>query len=414
MSYFNNQRVWALSDVARAAKRAIEERCTQELYVQAEIAKLNYFTYSGHCYPDLVEKKDGKVVAQFRGVIWKSTYDRIAKHFLEATNEELRAGISVLCLAKVRYDVEYGISLQISDVVPEFSLGEMARLRQETIRKLRSEGVFDANKCHALPLLPRHIAVISVETSKGYADFIKELSQSKFPPHTYLFAAMLQGDGAIASISEQLGKIAALESCFDAVVIVRGGGGDVGLSAYDHYDLARSVTACPLPVLVGVGHAENVTVVDMVAFQTFTTPTAVGAFLVGKIQAFADAIFSAQRRVVTSTEARLAKAADAVRLYGRALTSASAVPVARGKNALANFSHRLESSTHTLTNTRHDQLRLMSEKVRLLDPQQILQRGYSMTLKNGKIVTDSSSLVAGDVLDNVFAAGHVHSQVLEN
>jgi exodeoxyribonuclease VII large subunit len=413
-NYFGNQRVWALSDVARAAKRAIEERCVQELYVQAEIAKLNHFTYSGHCYPDLVEKKDGKVVAQFRGVIWKSSYDRITKRFLELTGEELRAGMSILCLAKVRYDMEYGISLQISDVVPEFSLGEMARLRQETIRRLRSEGLFDANKRHALPLLPRHIAVISVETSNGYADFLKELSRSKFPPQTYLFAAILQGNGAIAAIGDQLSRIAALKDNFDAVVIVRGGGGDVGLSAYDHYDLARSVAACPLPVLAGIGHAENVTVVDMVAFQTFITPTAVGTFLVGKIQAFAEAILGAQRRVVASAEARLSKAGDAVRLCGRALTNASARSVVQGKNALENFSHRFENKVHTLTGAQHDQLRLMAEKVRLLDPQKILQRGYSMTLKNGKIVADSRSLAAGDVLESVFAAGRVHSQVLED
>ncbi|MCL2416373.1 MAG: exodeoxyribonuclease VII large subunit [Bacteroidales bacterium] len=362
---YNDRKVYSLSDVAQSLKGVIEQNYVRDFYVKAEISKLNYYPHSGHCYPDLVEKSGGRITAQLRSTIWSSDYFRIQKKFEEVTGNSLSDGLQVLCLARVTFHPSYGLSLHIKDVVPEYSLGELAKAKQETIAQLQKDGVFNLNKTLAFPLLPKHIAVVSVSTSKGYEDFMSIMKQAPHPISTYLFPALLQGDGAILSISEQLKKIATMHEHFDAAVIVRGGGGDVGLSCYDNYGLASLVANFPLPVITGIGHSTNVTVSEMVAYYAAITPTDTANFLLEKQLSFADKLEYFQ-------------------------------------NNIAGFAGQ------TLTLARQN-IQLTKEKIRLLDPKNILKRGFSLTTKNGKLVKSSKGLKQGDVLKTMFSDGEATS-----
>ena len=282
---FNGHPVYTLSEIALSLHNVIERTYPQPYFIKAEILKLNYYPHSGHCYPELVEKEGEKVKAEIRGIIWSSQFQQINERFKRITGEPLRENINILCLAKIEYSPKHGLALHIQDIDPSFTLGELMRNRAECIEKLKREGVFDSNRKLQLPLLPKRIAIISVETSKGYSDFITTLTQNKegFRFETELFPSILQGEKAITGITSQLSVIASRQEEFDCVVIVRGGGGDVGLSCYDDYQLARGVATFPLPILTGIGHSTNLTVVDMVAHTHKITPTDV-AFTI--LQAF--------------------------------------------------------------------------------------------------------------------------------
>ena len=257
------QKYYSLGELTGSIRKVIAKAYTSAYWVKTEIAKLNFYPYSGHCYPDLVEKQNNKVVAQIRSTIWSGTFDAITKKFRQATGENLSEGMTVLFLVRVVYHEQHGLSLNILDVEPSFTLGEMAREKQQAIQRLKKEGLFDLNKQLAFPLLPKNIAVISVETSKGYHDFLNILQNNRYGYHfeQTLFPALLQGEGAVKSIVQQLKAIAHYTGRFDVVVIIRGGGGDVGLSAYNNYTLAKEVAGFPLPVITGIGHATNETVI---------------------------------------------------------------------------------------------------------------------------------------------------------
>ncbi|MDY5969012.1 MAG: exodeoxyribonuclease VII large subunit, partial [Bacteroidales bacterium] len=248
--------ILSLSQVAQAVERTIQRDYPYSFLVHAEISKLNRYKYSGHCYPDLVEKKDGMVVAQMRAMIWERDYVRINKAFLDVLHEPLGEGIEVQCRARLSFDCVRGLSLVISDIDPTVSLGYMEREKRLCIERLKKEGLFRLNKERVLPLLPMRIAIISVDTSKGYCDFINTLKNDthKFRFSTQLFVSLLQGDKASREIRNALDRIAQKQERFDCVAIIRGGGGDVGLGCYNDYDLCRAIATYPLPILTGIGH----------------------------------------------------------------------------------------------------------------------------------------------------------------
>src|SRR5690606_37001676 len=263
------EKIFTLSQVAGSIKKTLTERYTSSFWVKAEMNKLNHYSHSGHCYPDLVEKNNGKVIAEMRSVLWKGDYLRINNRFVDLLQEPLKDGITVLMLVNISFDAVYGVSLRIIDIDPSFSLGELAREKQETINRLRNENLLQANKKLRFPLLPKRLAIISVETSKGLADFLKIINGN---PWGYkfeysLFPALLQGDKAVQSIRNQLENIRINQHNFDALAIIRGGGGDIGLACYNDYLLSRDLAQFPLPVLTGIGHATNETVSEMVAYQ---------------------------------------------------------------------------------------------------------------------------------------------------
>ena len=270
-----------LLDLQRMVRATLESRFRDPLWISAEISELKV-NRSGHCYLNLVEKgaTDGAPRAEARAVIWKSAYLPMASMFEAATGATLRAGLRVLVRVVVTYHEIYGFSLQIIDIDPRYTLGEIERRRRETIARLQQDGVWDMNRELELPRPTLRIAIVSSDTAAGYQDFMNELGRSTYRFQTTLFRSLMQGDAAEESIVAALKDIAQREEDFDVVVIIRGGGSTSDLALFDSYLIASYVAQFPLPIFSGIGHDKDVSVVDMVAHTSLKTPTAVATKLV--------------------------------------------------------------------------------------------------------------------------------------
>lgn len=276
---------FTLKQVAESIRKTIAERYSRTYWVTAEMHKLNA-TRKGHCYPELVQKEDGQIVVEMRGTIWKQQFERIQKRFAEVVKEPLRDGLELLFLVKITYHPLYNIGLEIIDIDPNYTLGALQRERQETLDRLNKEGLLNANQQVKMALLPKRLAIISQADSKGYSDFVTLLNghPKRYHFDTFLFEATLQGDAAIQSISAQLERIRKVKHHFDAVVIIRGGGGEIGMHCYNNYELAKAIATFPLPVLTGIGHSTNLTVCEMIAYRNGITPSDMAYFLIGILE----------------------------------------------------------------------------------------------------------------------------------
>jgi exodeoxyribonuclease VII large subunit len=439
------RKVFSLFELTKSIESVIGKAYQRSYWIRAEIAKLNFYPKSGHCYPDLVEKENGHTMAQIRATIWAGPFQSISRKFLEVTREPLSDGMKVLFLASVNFHPTHGLTLQISDIDPSFSLGEMARERNESIAKLKKEGLFDLNRGLPFPVLPQRIAIISVETSKGFHDFMQTIANNEggFQLFTMLFPALLQGAGAITSIRQQLARIKKVIHHFDVVIIIRGGGGDVGLSSFDHYTLASAVASFSLPVITGIGHATNQTVVELVAHSNKITPTEVAYFLLERFQLFAERVDEAETYIMNFAEnfltqhnQELGLLADRMNsrtlslmaghhyrlnrsglllereLKSRAhqqklhlkqlsdwLNGASRQLFARDRIAIQSFGQHLEKELPRFLSSATRQVELLEQKNQLLDPVNVLKRGFSITTRQGKSVRDAAQLKAGEEIE---------------
>ena len=454
---FNNHTVYSLSDVAMSIHKMIERTYTRPYYIKAEILKLNYYPYSGHCYPELVEREGNTIKTEMRAIIWSTNFKDINRRFEQITGEPLKENIRILCLATIQFSPKHGLALHIEDIEPTYTLGEMVKNRQEVIARLKKEGLFERNRNLPMPLLPKRVAVISVETSKGYSDFMQTLQQNEYGYRfrTELFPSILQGDKAITGIMGRLGEIAMRQDDFDVAVIVRGGGGDVGMSCYDDYELTRSVATFPLPVLTGIGHSTNLTVTDMVAHAHFITPTDVAFSLLAAFRHFDEQVDDAVSRIVqrvqqqitdcrqemlkveASLQYKLPKALDwhrsnladtyknlvfktkefmtsqnfRLRELMREAGNETQLQLQRSRQHLVTVEERLPRECRALLKRKTRDITAMEEKLQLLSPENVLKRGYSITLKDGKAVTDAAVLAQGDSLVTRFYRGEVRSKV---
>ena len=452
-----NRKIYSLLEVSLGIRSAVAAAFPSYLWVKAEIAKLNFYPKSGHCYPDLVDKQNGIVKAQTRANIWSGQFVQINQKFRSVTGEPLKDGLKILFLARVGYHEKYGLALNIVDVEPSFTLGEMAREKQLTIERLKKEGVFDENKNRPFPLLPKRIAVISVETSKGYSDFMNIVHDNNwsYKFDYQLFPALLQGEGAVRSIGEQLKEIRKQQENFDVVAIIRGGGGDVGLNAYDNYSLAKAVAVFPLPVIAGIGHSTNETVVQMVAFANKITPTEAGHFLIQQFHNFAvrmdsavDKLHRSSGKIVEGekqklnhlvrffevhTKNLLSHEEISLNLIGKSLEKNVAFSIQEAGKQLRTISSgllykpiqstkdqqlKLDSMSRflgvharqRLMNSKN-KLEIMQEKLELLKPENVLKRGYSITYYNNKAITDTSMLGVGETLHTKLLHGSVDVKI---
>jgi exodeoxyribonuclease VII large subunit len=380
---------FSLREVALEIQQTLQERHSGWIWVKAEINKLNLYPHSGHSYPELVEKQDGKVIAQMRANLWKDDFNRINRTFLEVLKEPLKDGILVLLQARVTFDPVYGLALRILDIDPSYSLGELEREKQQTIATLKKEGIFEQNKAAFLPLLPQRVAVISVETSKGYADFKKVIGQNPWGYHFFmmLFPALLQGDQAAGQIIAQLRRIRRAATHFDLVAIIRGGGGDVGLSCYNSLELAREVAQFPLPVMTGIGHSTNETVTEMVSYRNAITPTELADLLIQKFHNFSVPVKEAEKTLGT------------IVLH---LLSAKRTELSGMQALLA-----LATQRHLLKEKR--EIEHLETTVRLTDPVHVLKRGYSITLKDGRPVTSPAQVLSGEEIETRLYEGTIRS-----
>lgn len=273
-----------LYDLQRMVRTTIEGRFMEPLWVSAEISELKV-NRSGHCYLNLVEKgdSDGAPRAEARGVIWRTTYATLDTAFHRATGIHLAAGIRVLVRVGVSYHEVYGFSLHIVDIDPSYTLGEVERRRRETIARLKSDGVWDMNRELVMASPTLRIAIISSATAAGYQDFMRELRRCPYRFEVTLFESLMQGDAAEHSVVAALDAIAMREEEFDAVAIIRGGGSTSDLALFDSYIIASHVAQFPLPIISGIGHDKDISIVDMVAHTMCKTPTAVATHFVERI-----------------------------------------------------------------------------------------------------------------------------------
>lgn len=438
-----NRQIFTLKQVVSSIRKTIEERYQQAYWVKAEMHKLNLYP-SGHAFPELVQKENDKIVAQIGASIWNHNFQRINKHFMQVVKEPLKEGTTLLMQVKVAFSETFGLSLQILDIDPNYTLGELQREREETLKKLQSEGILNANQKLEFPMLPKRVAIISADTSKGLSDFMKVLNNNPwgYTFFTMLFQAYLQGDIAAPSIMEQLKRIEKVKHHFDVVVIVRGGGGEVGLSCYNNYDLCKAIATFPMPVLTGIGHSTNLTVAEMVAFRNAITPTELADFLLQTFHDFSVPVQDARKALRTysmklielhkqqfSSETRHFKSSAQLYLndsgnrlmqLSQRFKNEAKTLILRNREAISfaqkdSAAHARRLFKYELDRLQDIQLQIpqrfskqlersrfdieqMENMVRLMDPRNVLKRGYSITTVEGKTVNGSMTLKEGDVI----------------
>jgi exodeoxyribonuclease VII large subunit len=470
-----------LSALNISIRNTLQDAFPDTVWVVAEISELKE-NRNGHCYLELIEKDDlsDEIKARMRATIWSYTWRMLKAYFESTTGQIFRQGIKVLVQVSVEFHPAYGLSLNIKDIDPSYTLGDLVLRRKEIIRKLDEAGVLNMNKELSLPTVPQRIAVISSATAAGYQDFTNHLDNNpgRFYFQYELFEAFMQGNETASSIMNALSRIFIREEEFDAVVIIRGGGASVDLSSFDHFDLAYTVAQFPLPIITGIGHEKDDTIVDLVAHTRLKTPTAVAEFLISGAARFFDLLISRQQQLEKSIRDRLkleqenisdlAEAfSESVEKYlsvertrmlktGQRLQQVTSRYTYRKKDELNHIRYRLSEKILRIRQNRTASLRQMvfrlrlstrlqleksgtkvrrystdisritaarftlgrsrleelENKLRLLDPDQILKRGYSLTSQGGRILSSIDQIKDNEPLQTRFSDGIVLSKPL--
>ncbi len=404
----------SLSELLGRAGKALNKAFPGPQWIMAEILELHVNT-RGHCYLELIEKNpdNDSLVAKARATIWASKYSMLRPYFESTTGIPLKSGIKLLCQGNIELHPLYGLSINITDIDPAYTLGDLARKKQEVIAKLRSEGVMEMNKELPFPLVPQRIAVISSGTAAGYGDFMESVTENShgYLLHAFLYPAVMQGDEAPSSIMEALDAIFSSGEAYDCVVIIRGGGSKADLECFNNHDLAYYITQFPLPVLTGIGHDRDESVVDMVAARGLKTPTAVAEFLVDQLLAFdfrlsaySDSLSSLVTGAVQRQRILLEKMSGDLGHGTRGF-------LLRRKDHLEQASKRMKLAVDNLLARKNDHLSLLETRNGLVDPVMILRRGYSMTLYKGKPISGIEGIAPEDLLETRLHRGKIISKV---
>ncbi len=380
---------YTLSELCQAIEQVLQFELGDTYWVRAEIASL---TERGHCYMELVEKaKNNTVAAKVRATCWQQVYHLLSAYFATETGQTLSVGMQVLLQVEVSFHSVYGLSLNVVGIDPTFTLGDLARQRQLTILRLQEDGVMDLQRALTIPSLPRRIAVISAADAAGYGDFCHQLlsNSSGFLFRTQLFPAVMQGDQSPASIIAALEQIAYQVEQYDVVVIVRGGGATTDLRNFDDYSLAFHCANFPLPIIAGIGHTRDVSVVDMVVHTSVKTPTAAAEWLISAMQEQADRLAELQLRLQ-----RIAQHA-----------------IRKQQHQLDTLWQSLRFATQRRLHRQRAQLELWAKTIALHSPERIYRMGYTLTTVNGKIVRSIRDVQAGEQLLTHTADGVIQSEV---
>jgi exodeoxyribonuclease VII large subunit len=434
----NRESKVSLTELLGLVRDKIYEALPHAYWVVAEIAEMKVHT-AGHCYLELTgsDTPGGRVTARARATIWASKYRSLNTFFNASTGIPLRAGITILFKATVEYHELYGLSLNISDIDPAYTAGDMALRREAVIRKLTAEGVISMNAGLTLAQYPRNIAVVSSSKAAGYQDFMNHLQTN---PYGYvfnatLFEAVMQGEETEASVTGALDMIADESVRFDAVAIIRGGGSTTDLSWFDSYGIAFHVTQFPLPVLTGIGHEKDQSVTDMVAWKALKTPTAVAGFLIERTLECENRIISMAGELASAVSEALEAAGEQISSMQNRTAATARLIVRVNSDRLGYHSESLiRSYRNILTRSEADTLRLadtifrsaknsisraeihtgrLEESLRHLDPTEILRRGFTLTSRNGLIIWSAGELEPGDTITTHFEKGAVDSTVKE-
>ena len=401
-----------LRELQRRVKSALEGQFALPLWVSAEISEIKV-NYSGHCYLELVEKggDNGVPTAQARAVVWRSNYPRIAGYFEAETGQRLAAGIKILAKALVTYHELYGFSLQITDIDPSYTLGDMERQRQQTIAQLQQDGVWEMNREVPMPAVVQRVAIVSSANAAGYQDFCKELARSPYRFELTLFDAFMQGEAAEESIIEALCNVAARPEKFDAVVLIRGGGSRSDLNCFNAYRLCAHVAQFPLPVVTGIGHDKDTSVADMVAHTALKTPTAVAGWLVermtqaeGWLDYAALQLHDATKAAMHASEVRLERlTGDLRQMSGDLLT--------RQRLRAEHLSALLPEAVRNFLARQATRLDNAAELIAGRSPERILRLGFAVVRTGGKAVVSARDVRKGDALEIEVADGTIHGAV---
>lgn len=429
----------SLLELNNRVKGAVLNAFPETCWVRAEMSDVRTNAASGHCYLEFVEKNaiTGQLVAKARGSIWAKTFRMLKPYFEMETGQLFASGLKVLVKVSVEFHELYGYSLTVLDIDPAYTLGDMIRKRLEIIRQLKEEGVFTLNKELPFPTLPKRIAVITSPTAAGYEDFLNQLANNKagYPFYTKLFPALMQGERTEASVIAALDRVYRYADCFDVVVIIRGGGATSDLNSFDSYLLAANCAQFPLPIITGIGHERDDTILDLVAHTRMKTPTAVAEFLIGQMDKAAAEVNDLQQAVCRRATDILSKQKNFLQLLGSRLPALAVNRIERSRAALQRIGIQLPTDAHAFLNRWASNLEAMQVRlanratnslaertrfiqlteqfIKMASPAYVLKRGYSLTLKDGKIVKQAAGLVAGDELVTRFADGEVRSTILK-
>lgn len=393
---------------------ALQEALPERYWVRAEVSEARIHP-SGHCYLELIEKEEstGRTVAKARATIWATTFRLLRPWFEQSTGQLFTSGIKILVLVSPVFHELYGYSLTIHDIDPTYTLGDAARRRAAILQQLRDEGVADMNKELVWPPLPQRFAIISSPSAAGYGDFMNQLQNNPYGYRVYtaLFPASMQGEQTERSIIEALDRIASHEELFDGVVIIRGGGATSDLNSFDSYPLAANVAQFPLPVITGIGHERDDTVIDLVANTRVKTPTAAAEWIIARLHEADLHVAGLSLSISEAVRDRLQREKQTLQ------RTTSALPMLVERRIL-NERHKselwLEQIKHALRDrldAERSRLDQLATTVELVSPQSLLQRGYSLTLHQGRVVKSVTDLAPGETIETLLADGSVVSRV---
>ena len=429
----------SLLELNSLVRELIEMEMPNEYWVEAELSECR--ESRGHCYMELIQRDERSAtpVARASAKCWASKWMLVRAHFERTTGQQLRAGMKVLLSVYAQFHEAYGFSWIVTDIDPNYTLGDQARRRQEIIRQLKDEGVFDLQRELHLPMFCLNIAVISSQTAAGYGDFAAQLADAPFVFRTQLFAATMQGEGVEQSIIAALERIYNAQCTmhnaqFDCVVIIRGGGATSDMSGFDTLALAENVANFPIPIITGIGHDRDESILDMVSHQRVKTPTAAAAFLIDHAQTVLDSLNDAQNRIsrhalqrmltlnaqLTALNTQIANVFSVVKtrqdarlnqMYSRIAHQAQQRLVTR-QSSLTALSDRIPMLLDRRLQAEKHRLELLTEKVKTLDPALLLKRGYSITMKDGHAVRDPKDLRPGDQIETRLEKGTFKSTVI--
>lgn len=413
----------------------INTTMSRSYWVEAELSEVR--ENRGHCYMELIEKNENSNVpiARASAKCWSNIWSAIKPYFIRITGQQIRAGMKVMLQVHAQFHPQYGFSWIVDDINPEYTMGDMMRKRQEIIRQLKEEGVYDLQKELNLPLFAQRIAVISSATAAGYGDFCNQLENNELGLyfHVELFPAIMQGDNVESSIIASLNHINNREEEFDCVVIIRGGGATADLSGFDTLGLAENVANFPLPIITGIGHERDESILDMVSYRRVKTPTAAAAYLINHLTSTLIRVENAQSTIIdyvkkaleienmrikhigaqipvlfsivrTKQEARLES------LFQRLFTASKEL-MKQSDFLLLSLQQRVQPAVRGRLSSEHHRLDVLEHRARLLDPTLLLKRGYSITLHNGKAIHNANDLKIGDTITTLLEIGQIESKV---
>ena len=382
------------------------------LWLRAEISELREAA-NGHCYLELVEKsaETDEITAKIKANIWANVYRILKPYFESSTGEKLRSGIKILVSATVEYHKTYGFSININDIDPVFTIGELAARRQQIIRKLQEEGIVDMNRELAFPILPQRIAVISSPTAAGFGDFMHQIENNgyNFAFYVKLFPATMQGERAEQSIIAALEKIYEHSDLFDIVLIIRGGGATADLACFDSFELAANCAQFPLPIIAGIGHQRDVSILDMVAHTSVKTPTAAAELLLAYMSEAEESATELLQQIIQNINSKFDQQEHfftnikwKIKQSLINKISAKTIDCERKKN-------RLKTATHKIFFEQQNKLALIERGIEAHSPTFLLKHGYSITTLNGKRLLSAKNIKSGEKIRTFLTDGEINS-----